>query len=58
MRWAIVVSGVVENVIIWDGDTNRWQPPMGASVVAIAPGQACSIGWIHANGTFSEPEEP
>lgn len=58
MRWALVVGGVVENIIVWDGDTNRWQPPAGASVVAIAAGQACSIGWIYDGSSFAEPEEP
>jgi hypothetical protein len=58
MRWALVVGGVVENIIIWDGDTSRWQPPAGAQVVAVAAGQACSIGWTYDGSTFTEPEEP
>lgn len=58
MRWALVVGGVVENVIIWDGDTSRWQPPSGSEVIAIAEGQACSIGWTYDGNTFAEPEEP
>ena len=53
MRWALVVGGVVENIIIWDGDTSRWQPPAGSQVVAVAAGQACSIGWTYDGTTFS-----
>lgn len=53
MRYAIVISGVVENVIQWDGVTN-WEPPMGAVVLALAEGQECGPGWIWDGIQFTE----
>jgi hypothetical protein len=45
-RHAIVVGGVVENVIIWDG-VAEWNPPDGATVIALNVDEACDIGWTY-----------
>jgi hypothetical protein len=58
MRWAIVQGGIVDNIILWDGDTSRWAPPAGAEAIQLAEGQACSIGWEWDGTQFSEPAEP
>ncbi len=57
MRWAIVIGGVVDNVVLWDGSAS-WAPPAGSDAVALADGQACGIGWTYDGTTFAEPEEP
>ena len=33
MRYALVQSGAVTNVVEWDGDLSRWQPPPGVQAV-------------------------
>lgn len=32
-NYAIVENGTVTNVVIWDGNTETWQPPTGAQAV-------------------------
>ncbi len=57
MRYAIVIGGIVDNVVIWDG-ISAWSPPDGSQAVQLDAGQACSIGWTYDGTTFAEPEEP
>ena len=39
----MIKDGVVENVSLWDGDTNKWQPPEGITCIP-APDEI-GIGW-------------
>jgi len=57
MRWAIVIGGIVDNIIIWDGGSS-WSPPVDSTMVQLAEGQRCSIGWEWDGTNFVEPEEP
>ncbi|WP_321894540.1 hypothetical protein [Paraburkholderia heleia] len=52
--YAIVENGVVVNVVVWDGSTASWQPPDGATAVAVSvqTGPAY-IGGTYANGVFA-----
>jgi hypothetical protein len=43
IRYAMIRDGVVENVSLWDGDLNRWQPPEG--IVCIPAPDEIGIGW-------------
>jgi hypothetical protein len=52
-RHAIIVSGVVENVIEWDGKA-EWQPPVGSTVVQLDDDQPCGPGWIYDGIQFTE----
>lgn len=54
MRWAIVIGGVVDNVILWDGLT-VWAPPVGSDAIQLSEGQECGIGWTWDGSTFVEP---
>ncbi|TCG09372.1 hypothetical protein BZM27_06115 [Paraburkholderia steynii] len=56
-NYALVASGVVANTIIWDGDTENWQPPDG-QVVVLIPSDAgpVSIGWKCDGSAFTLPE--
>jgi len=56
MRWAIVIGGVVENIVLWDG-SEPWSPEKEAQAVQLAEGQVCGIGWIYGVTTFAEPSE-
>lgn len=52
-RYALVdSSGVVDNVVMWDGGED-WAPPQGFTTVQ---SDIAAIGWTYANGTFSAPE--
>lgn len=57
-NWAVIVTGKVFNVIRYDGS---WQTtPAGWTLVELADGEACGIGWLYAPGSsprFIEPEE-
>jgi hypothetical protein len=57
MRWAIVIGGIVDNLILWDGGSS-WSPPVGSEAIQLAEGQACGIGWQWNGKDFVEPEEP
>jgi hypothetical protein len=57
MRWAIVIGGIVDNLILWDGGSS-WSPPVGSEAIQLADGQACGIGWEWSGKDFVEPEEP
>lgn len=56
MRWAIVIGGVVENIVLWDG-SSAWSPEKEAQAVQLAEDQACGIGWTYDGTTFAEPAE-
>lgn len=54
MRYAVVRDGIVENVILWDGE-RPWQPPEGTTAVACAT--EVSIGWIYDGDAFQPPPD-
>jgi len=57
MRWAIVIGGVVDNVVLWDGSA-LWVPPVASEAIELSEGQECGIGWTYNGTTFAEPVEP
>lgn len=56
MPYVIIRDGIVENVVQWDGDVNKWQPPEGTQ--AIAYSGRVSPGWAWVNGAPVEPPAP
>lgn len=52
---------IVENAVLWDGNTETWHPPAGFYAVALEDINA-GIGWKYENGEFvdvrpvAEPE--
>lgn len=54
MRYAIVVNGIVTNVVIWDGVT-QWAHEGEAVAIADMP---IGIGWNYDGSVFTEPDEP
>ena len=58
MRYAVVQSGTVVNLIVWDGVT-AWQPPVGTDAVHVENGEWVDIGANYdAKGSprFTPPE--
>ena len=56
IRYAMIRNGVVENVSLWDGDLNRWQPPEGIDCIP-APDHI-GIGWTWDGENWIEPVVP
>lgn len=52
--YAVVVNGVVVNMIRWDGVT-EWSPSEGEAI--LAP-DGVSKGWSYADGIFTAPPPP
>lgn len=53
-RYAVVRDGVVENVVVWDGESD-WQPPEGTTLVL---SDEAGPGDTHDGKTFTPPEPP
>ncbi|MFW5365791.1 hypothetical protein ACOAKA_10205 [Escherichia coli] len=51
--YAVVVDGVVVNVVMWDG-VSDWRPEKGE---AVKTGGTVGIGWLYSGGEFTPPEQ-
>lgn len=58
MRYAIIVDGIIANIILWDGNTENWQPEEGVDAVLIPEDTDARIGGTYADGVFSPPPNP
>jgi hypothetical protein len=56
-KYAIVESGVVVNVALWDGDIGTWSPAEGQTAVLL-PDDSVGIGHSYAGGVFTSPPAP
>lgn len=56
MNYAVIneETGLVENVILWDGET-EWAPSEGLAAIQ---SNIAQIGWTYGNGEFVAPEPP
>lgn len=45
-RYAIIVGNVVENVVVWDGET-AWNAPPSWSLVQLEPNESCAPSWTY-----------
>jgi hypothetical protein len=52
VRWALVVDGVVVQVIVWDG-VSDYEPPAGATLVQ---SDEANVGWLSVDGVLVQPE--
>lgn len=59
-RWAMIdeTSCIVQNVSLWDGNPETWQPEPGILMIAISDDSPVGINDIYdvATGTFTRPE--
>ncbi|WP_208450778.1 hypothetical protein [Burkholderia cenocepacia] len=56
-KYAIVESGVVANIVLWDG-TSEWDPPTGAQVVPVPAGTLVCLGYTYDGAKFSPGAAP
>ena len=54
-RYAIIRSGLVENMTRWDGESD-WTPPEGTQAI-LAP-DSVGIGWSYDGTEWTVPEPP
>lgn len=52
-RYAIIENEKVTNIVEWNGDTNIWKPPSGAT--AVVAGDSVGIGAEYVDGAFTMP---
>lgn len=53
-RYAVVVDGLVVNMVVWDGVT-EWTPNEGKAIEAP---YGVGIGWAYYDGEFTAPTTP
>lgn len=56
IRYAMIQSETVTNVILWNGDTTRWQPP--ADTLCIPAPDFVGVGWRYVDEQWLEPLPP
>lgn len=57
--YALVENGIVINVVMWDGNTEAWQPPQGVDTVEVTEQTGPAyIGFPYAGGRFEAPPSP
>lgn len=56
--YAVVLNNIVDNVIVWDGNTEGWTPPQGSDVFLISEGEDIGIGYSYKDSKFTPPEVP
>lgn len=55
MKYAVIRNGTVENLVVWDGETD-WTAPEGTEVVALDDRPA-GPGWTYDGTSFTAPPE-
>lgn len=56
MNYTIIESGVVVNIIVWDGTTS-WAPPSGGTTVQLPDATYAGIGSTYSTGVFGTPPQ-
>jgi hypothetical protein len=57
-NWAMILDNLVTNTVMWDGDTDTWQPPPEYLMEVIPEGSLVGVGWGWDGTTFTEPYNP
>ncbi|KNC92539.1 tail fiber assembly protein [Trabulsiella odontotermitis] len=57
-EYAVVKSGQVTNVIVWDGEDNGFVDGLDGELIAITDGAVAGVGWSYDGSTFTPPPEP
>lgn len=52
--YAVVASGVVTNVILWDGESD-WTPPTGSMANLLPAGSQVGVGYTVDGATYTAP---
>jgi hypothetical protein len=56
MNYAVILNGVVVNIILWDG-VSPYTQPTDATRVEIPDGSSAGIGYTYASGAFTAPSD-
>ncbi|MFL9943748.1 hypothetical protein [Paraburkholderia graminis] len=54
-NYALIENGTVINMIVWDGDTETWNPGAGVETIPLVPGVAVGIGYTWDGSLFTAP---
>lgn len=54
MKYAIVLGGVVVNIVEWDGNPNTWQPDIGSQAVKLDAGSTVGAGFLYVGDIFTD----
>jgi hypothetical protein len=54
----MILDDLVENVVVWDGNTETWQPPPEYLMEIIPEGLLVSVGWGWDGENFVAPPAP
>jgi hypothetical protein len=57
-RYALIKGELVDNVVLWDGDTERWRPPSDVTLVLVDDGWGFGVGDLYIDGVFYRPVPP
>lgn len=52
--YAIVESGTVTNIVLWDGSAD-WAPPESSTAVKIADDSPVTVGYSYNGSAFTPP---
>lgn len=55
-RYALVMDGVCIGVILWNGNTDTWTPPIGVDTVELNNISTVCSGWVFSNNTWIPPQ--
>jgi hypothetical protein len=55
--YAVVSSGIVTNVILWDG-VSEWAPPEGSTANLLPPSSQVGVGYSYTGTTYTAPVNP
>jgi hypothetical protein len=53
--YAVVENGVVINAVLWDGNTENWQPPAGSTAHLLAADAIVSVGYTFDGTSYVAP---
>jgi hypothetical protein len=53
-RYAVIRDDVVENVVLWDGET-KWEPPEGTELVELGE-ESVGPGYTRVDDGWEAPE--
>ena len=53
-NYLVVENNVVDNIVVWDGDVNTWQPPADATMLIQANTQALVWTAVLTDGKITD----
>ncbi|BCP71360.1 TPA: tail fiber assembly protein [Escherichia coli] len=57
-EFAVIKDGLVDNIILWDGEDNAFAKDIDGELIAIPENIQVGIGWSYEGEKFTSPPEP